>query len=525
MVSGIVRNQIQYVLWVCVCTLWITLIAIVPDFVDNPIGDWRTGLTVTSYVLACSAVSFLLFYAVGQSRWASAALLPVYGIIGAAVSYYRVGYKVTVTPVIVECMFNTNPETVRGVVGWQLIVWIVFNLCVAIGLAVWRWRKIAPLRYAVLQAFVAILLFIGYYSIPRMQRSLNQRYPLQVVHSIREYAIVEAKRHAPRTIPAYIAKTDEPTTDSLNIIVVIGEAVRADHLQLNGYGRETTPRLAQRKNVVSLPNVRTIYTHTAASVPLMLTRADSLHQDYQYTENSFVAILRENGYHTAWIANQEMNESFAFVSTECDTTIYPSLGKSTYVFSGWYDNALLAPTKEILAKQHAKNLIILHEIGSHWYYNFHVPEEDWYFTPVTTNRVVRNNTTEQVVNSYDNSIRYMDCVVDSLLMLVEGQRTIVFYLSDHGESLGEDGNYCHAGDAEAMHSCGAFVWYSDLYAETYPEKVRALESNKDKAYMTDILFHSVLSAAGLQLVEAERQLDVLSLCNNKKSEYLCSQND
>ncbi len=200
------HNQLHFLLWVCVCTLWITLIAIVPDFLDNPIGDVRTGLTVASYVLACSVVSLLLFYAVGQSKWVTALLLPVYGIIGAAVSYYRVGYQVTITPVIIECMLNTNPETVRGVVGWQLIGWIVLNLCISIGFVVWRWRKITPLRYSVLQAAVAILLFIGYYSIPRMHRSLNQRYPLSVVHSLREYAIVQNKRNAPRTTPAYVRK-------------------------------------------------------------------------------------------------------------------------------------------------------------------------------------------------------------------------------------------------------------------------------------------------------------------------------
>ncbi len=110
-------------------------------------------------------------------------------------------------------------------------------------------------------------------------------------------------------------------------------------------------------------------------------------------------------------------------------------------------------------------------------------------------------------------------------MLVEGRQAILFYLSDHGESLGENGNYCHASDAEETHSCGAFVWYSDRYAQTYPDKVRALESNQDKAYYTDFLFHSVLSAAGLQLVDAERGLDILSICNNKKSDYLCPKND
>lgn len=512
-----IRNQLHYLLWVTLCTLWITLLAVVPDFADNPIGDFRTGFSIVCYVLACSGVSFLLFYAVCINRWVCAVFLPLYGLLGAAVSYYRIWYKVTVTPIIVECMFNTNPETVRGVVSWQLLLWIMFSLCLSAALVVWRWKKISSLPHPVWQAGITILFLVAYCASPILNRSLSQRFPMNIVHSLREYSVVQTKRHTPRIVPELLpGKDGMMRDDSLDIVVVIGEAVRADHLQLNGYVRETNPCLSQRKNVVSLPHIRTLYTHTAASVPVILTRADSLHLDCQYTETSFVSLFRQAGFYAAWITNQDMSETFATFPAECDTAIYPNAGKSVYVYSGWHDEELLPPTREIMDREHSKNLFILHEIGSHWYYNTHVPEKDWYFKPVTTNRIVSNNTTEQIVNSYDNTVRYTDQVLDSLITLFSCRKAIIFYLSDHGESLGENGKFFHAGDAGPMHSCAAIVWYSDSYKESYPWKIAALESNKNNAYLTDYLFHSVLSAAGLRVRDYNPSLDILTTCHNEE---------
>ncbi len=54
------------------------------------------------------------------------------------------------------------------------------------------------------------------------------------------------------------------------VVMVLGETARADHLGLNGYARDTTPRLA-RENVASLRNVWSCGTNTAASVPCMFS--------------------------------------------------------------------------------------------------------------------------------------------------------------------------------------------------------------------------------------------------------------
>ena len=494
------KSEWKYLLWVLCATLWIALTAVLPDFVDNPITGIRGIITITIYVLAISVMSFLVFYLVGLNKYVAAVCVPLYGIIGSAVSYYRVMYRVTITPLMVDCILHTNAEEALGVITWQLVLWIIFNVLVAIGLVIWRWKQEKNLSYSSLRLIACILLLFIYPKLnSRLHQSLNQRYPMNIVESVCQYYHLQQLRKSERSVPEY-AVMQEPI-DSLDIIVVIGESLRPDHLQLNGYPRETNPMLSKRRNVISFPNVYSQYTHTAVSVPVLMTRADSIHPEYQYNETSFIAILRQQGYHTAWISNQDMGESYAFAPLECDTAIFVNAGKSTYVFSGWYDEELWKPLNEQLALNHTHNLLVLHTIGSHWYYNNHVPEEHYHFQPITDNRVVTYNTQEQVINSYDNTARYMDYVLDSIIRCVEHKCAVVIYLSDHGESLGENGHFLHASGEYEQTLCACVVWYSTRFEELYPWKVENLRSNSSHHYYTDFLFHTVLSAANISMIE------------------------
>ncbi len=500
------KTYLTYLLFVVVATIWIGLTVVLPDFFDNPIDGVCGVLTIICYVGAISLLSFLLLYAAGLNKYVTAVFYPVYGIIGAAVSYYRVAYRVTVTPLILDCVFHTNTQEALSVLSWQMVLWIGVNACISVLLTVWRWRLPTP-KYAYVHAIVALLLLWGYYHCnSRLHQSLNQRYPMNIVESLRQYRVIGQSREAERTTPAYHCVGT--AVDTLDIVLVIGESVRADHLQLNGYTRETTPLLSQRRNIVSLPHIYSQYTHTLASVPVILTRADSLHPEYQYTETSFAAILRQEGYHTAWISNQDMGETFAHFPAECDTAIWVNAGKSVFVFSGWYDEELLPYLDQQLAYGCPHNLMILHTIGSHWYYNNHVTESHNHFLPITDNRVVTSNSQEQVVNSYDNTVRYMDFFLDSVIQRFEDRYAVVFYLSDHGESLGEDGNYLHAAGAEETKYPACVIWYSDRFAERYPRKVRALHANSFRRYRTDFLYPSLLYIANISVAAEDEVTNI-----------------
>lgn len=496
----------QYLFYTCVATLWIALAVILPDFLDNPVTGWHGIATIGVYVVAVSIVSWFLIYLAALHKYVAAVALPIYGMVGAAVSYYRVMYRVTITPLMLDCIFHTNIEEASGVITWGLIVWVLANIAVGIALVVWRWRITPPCHAWWHALAAAALLLVYYHSHSRLHQSLNQRYPMHIVESMRQYIHLQNQRRTPHVLPHYIATS---SLDSLDIVVVIGESMRADHLSINGYNRPTTPLLQQRENLVSLPNMYSEHTHTLASVPVLLTRADSLHPSYQFSETSFAAILRQEGYHTAWISNQDLGETFASFPAECDTTIWLNAGKSVFVFSGWYDEELLLAMDQQLAMKHHKNLLILHAIGSHWYYNNHVPTPHQYFQPVTDNRVVTSNTRQQVINSYDNTARYMDMVVDSMIQRLEERCAVLLYISDHGESLGEDGYWLHAAGAETTKNPACFVWYSDSFAQQYPQKVSALHANHQKRYRTDFLFHSVLSLANIYIPDtAQITMDI-----------------
>ena len=500
------RTVFQYILWVLCCTLWTLICFIAPDFLDAP-DQWTHSITyLATYILACGMGSFILLYFIGSNKYVTAFVLPIWAVLGAALSFYRIGYHVTLTPMLLDAVFHTNVEEALGVLSWRLIGWLLINILVAGGLIWVRWKKIV-LPFAWLHAAIAIVIGTVILSSSRRLRNsvLCQRFPYNIVYYTQEYLQGQRSIADNRSVPT-VTTVNFP--DSLTVVLIIGEAARADHLQLNGYPRETTPLLAARSNIISFPNIFSEHTYTAVCIPHLFTRADSVHPDYQYEETSFIPVFRNMQYKTAWLSNQDAEPSFRHIIAECDTAVFANVGKSVYVFSQWLDECLLPIMDDVFVPRSARSLYIVHTIGSHWYYDNHVPQEMRFFQPTTTSRVVTVNTKEQLINSYDNTIRYMDYVVDSVISSLENERAIVIYQSDHGEALGEEGLYLHGHDIPAVQNPACIVWYSDKYAASYPDKIKALVANKNKRYRTDYLFYSILYAAGIEAEGDNEQVNI-----------------
>ena len=498
----------KYIVWVACMTLWVTICFIAPDFIDSPLDDFRSVLTIGAYLCALGIASLWIVYLIGINKYVSDICVPILGIGGAIVSYYRVAFHATITPMIIDATLHTNGGTIAGVISWQLMGWIGIHMIIVVGFCVWRHRLTSP-SHAWLHALGGFaLLLVYYHANGRLQSSINQRYPYNIVHNFAEYRKQQVQLKSNRIIMPYEVKA---LPDSIDVVFVLGEAARADHLQLNGYARETTPLLASRRNIISFPHIYSEPTYTSTSVPVILSPADSVHPAYCGSYASFIATMKECGFRSAWLSNQDNGRTSVSFIHEADTVIFPNASKSVFVFDPWYDGQLLPPLDSLMACAQARNLYVLHTIGSHWYYNLHVPEEHVLFTPVTTERVVTNNSDEQIVNSYDNTIAYMDVIVDSLIQRLENRCAILFYLSDHGEALGEDGVYLHAAENESLHHPACLVWYSDAYARQYPKKIEALKSNKGKRYRTDFLYHSILCSAGIEAEDNKGSMNIFTI--------------
>lgn len=500
------KKWLKYCLFILTYTIVVAICFVLPDFLDNPTNGLKGISTIAAYVLAISGASFFLLYLFGINKHIFAIFLPTYAIFGTIVAFYRFFYKATITPALIECTIHTNAEEVSGVVSWQLITFVIISLVIAIGFVIYRYKKIEAPTPKWLHAFFALALFFGYYFCnSRLHQSINQRYPMNIVYNFIEYAKMQHDANIER-IPVKCEQVEK--IDSLNVIFVLGEAVRADHLSLNGYYRETCPKLSQNTNVISFRNIYSEYTYTSASVPHILTCADSASIEKAYSTTSFIHNFNQNGFTSAWMSNQDMNKTYTSFIHEADTIIFPNADKSVFVFSEWYDEQLLQPIDSLMSKNYAKNLYILHTIGSHWYYNNHVPDQYQIFQPTTTNRVVTNNDSIAVVNAYDNTIVAIDAFISQVIERFEDKNAILIYLSDHGESLGENNCWLHASGAEETKYPACIVWFSNQYATQFPEKIKALQANCNKHYHTDFLFYSILSAAGMQAEGDNPMVDI-----------------
>lgn len=491
------KNSLSFIGLLIVSTLWATISFILPDFWDNPIHGIRSVLTIIVYLSALGIATFFVLLLGTLQRHIACIFLPLFALLGSIVAYYRVTYHATITPIIIEVTLQTNPSEIASVFAWQLVVYILLNILIASALVLWRWRM-GSIAYGWVGLLIGLIGLPVYYTCnDRIHQSINQRYPYNIPYNLIQYYQLAQTHTQSRTI--YPIQVFDSRTD-LTIILVLGEAIRADHLSLNGYYRPTTPRLMQRERLINLGNVFSMHTHTSASLPHILTPADTLHPDYAYSEESLIYYLHKAGYRTAWLSNQDLTESYSHFAYSADTTIFPNAEKSVFVFDGWDDFDLLPPLSDLLASS-GKQLYVLHTIGAHWYYNNHVTPETKVFLPTTTSRIVTENDPLSVINSYDNCIVTMDCFLDSLYSIIPNTPTVIIYQSDHGESLGENGNWLHAAGAEETKHPAGFILYNELFEKSYPELISYYQQLANSPQNTDYVFPLVLKTAGIELLQ------------------------
>ncbi len=103
--------------------------------------------------------------------------------------------------------------------------------------------------------------------------------------------------------------------------------------------------------------------------------------------------------------------------------------------------------EEYINNLQGDGVIVLHTIGSHGPTDYtEDPPQFRKFTQPADNEI-QTCSKEQLVNTYDNTLVYVDYIVDKAINLLKEHQdkftTSLVYLSDHGESLGENGIYLH----------------------------------------------------------------------------------
>ena len=500
-----IKKVLVPLFFVAIITIIYALVFTLSEFADSPYSSMKDFLELAFQWTAIAVGTFGLLYLLSINKYVFAVTFPLLVVFSTVLAYYRYTVNATFTPMTIELALINDLRTNMQVVSLQLVGLMFSTLAMSIAIVWIRWKKVTFTRPFIHLIVAVGIIFMTNSLIPQLKRPLTQRMPYSIYYTFKTY--FEIREVAEEYRRTFISES-VANSDSLVVVFVVGESLRSDHLQVNGYERETTPYLAKESNLVMLDNIYSEPCFTHTSVPHIMTRADSLDSQKAYYEESFVSIFNDAGFRTTWIANQESVSTYAYFMNECDTLIYVNGSKSVYTFDKWLDEDILPHLENELQYENSNQLHILHSIGSHWWYNSHYTDEFEVYTPVIESRVVSSNTQEEMINSYDNTILYTDYFLKNTIDLIRDKNSILIFLSDHGESLGEDGYYLHGTDRPELHQPAAFVWYSDKYAQSYPELIENLKKNSEKRYRSDYLFHSIIDAADITTEYKDPQLSI-----------------
>ena len=431
-----------------------------------------------------------ILYFLSLNKWVFRIVFSALFLFYCGFSFWAYSQDISITLPLIQSVIETKPDIAIEVIT---LPYALFFLA-AIGTLYFihnKHQKIQPskgFKILVLPALACIFLF--YFLEQKRPGSLKNRLPYNLISGLTEYFEKPNLKLQTKLLDF------EFKEDSIIFVFVLGETVRADHIGLNGYDRNTTPLLSLENNLISYKSLYTNNTYTGASVPQILTDQNLETNEGVFT--SIYSVAKKANFKTTWIGNQTLEKSFSPIVNTNDEVILVDKYKSVFSFDKELDEIMLAALDSILPKQE-RQFITIQMIGSHWWYENRYTEKHRKFTPVIDSKYIPSLTKEQIVNSYDNTIVYLDYFLTEIInrLRSEDVPTIMLYISDHGEHLGEDGKWLHAQGGEAAMNPAYMIWFSDNFNEKYPQRTTDLKIKKDTRMTTDVVFYETLKILGI----------------------------
>ena len=495
-----------------------------------------TWLFALGVGVALVALHFIMLGLV-LNRWTAKPLLALLIVTTACSSYYMNTFTVFLDPGMLRNVLRTDVKEAGELfnVGMlpYLLVFAVLPLLVLfrIGLRREPMRRALPIRLlSLIVALVlgggSILLFFHDLA-PLMRNNKEIRYlitPANYLYSLANVLTTDASNASrPRLqigLDAKLADSWQQRKKPALFVLVVGETARAANWGLSGYARQTTPELA-KLDVINFSKVTSCGTNTEVSVPCMF----SVYGRRNYNEGkirgseSLLNVLDRAGMKVIWRDNQSSCKGVCAGVEEHKL----SNSKDPQWCDGerCLDEVLISGLDTLLADSKGNLVLVLHQLGNHGPAYFkRYPPALRKFEPVCETADLAKCSREEVVNAYDNALLYTDHMLAQTISFLkkQGERfdTAMIYLSDHGESLGENGLFLHGvpySIAPAVQTEVPMVmWFSPGYISSFGLDADCLRRRAQQPATHDNLFHSVLGLLDIRTTIYEPSLDISASC-------------
>lgn len=485
-------------------------------------------------LLACLMIFILMLF---SSKYTTKPLLTILLIASSFTAYFMDTYNIVIDDSMIRNSLQTNLSESADLFSFKLVGYITFLAIIPSWFIYKVDLEYKPFKQEIYTKLKTLFLSLGIiliilFSFSKFYTSFFREHkplrlyvnPIYWMYSIGNY-VNKTLNNGPITVKeigkdAKIAI--DPTTPKEEktelIIMVLGETARADRFSLNGYEKETNP-LLKKEEIVNFSNMYSCGTSTAESVPCMFSIFGKADYDYKKgisTQNVLDVLNHTNDIKILWRDN---NSDSKGVALRVDFEDYRTSKTNTKCDDvECRDEGMLVGLEDYIKKNKGKDIfIILHQMGNHGpaYYKRY-PKEFEKFTPVCKSNQLEECTKEEVSNAYDNAILYTDYFLSKVINFLKpystDYETAMIYMSDHGESLGENGIYLHGlpyfmAPVEQKH-IASLMWFGgeDIKEDVDVEK---LSSYKNQSFSQDNLFHTLLGLFEVETDVYKKEMDIL----------------
>jgi lipid A ethanolaminephosphotransferase len=499
----------------------------------NAPHTWLFAIAIFVAITALHAAGLLLVL----NRWTAKPLLAILLLVTAAAAYYMNKYTVFFNTEMVRNVLKTDVKEASELLSPGMLIHLLLFAALPI-VFVWRlplryrpWKRALLVRIAyivgalLIAAGAIMLVFQDFSSLMRNHKEVRFLItPSNYLISAAKVFGADSSESGPRIpisadarLQASWAKRDKP----MLFVLVVGETNRAANWGLNGYEHQTTPELAQL-DVLNFKRAQSCGTNTEVSVPCMFSPYGR--HDYDEKEirrhESFLHIIEHAGIKTLWRDNQ------AGCKGVCDGLEQQRLddSKDAELCNGdrCLDEILLKGLDAEVRKAKNGNIfVVLHQLGNHGpaYYQRY-PASLRRFTPTCDTSDLSKCSREQIVNSYDNAVLYTDHFLAKTIAFLKSEQkdydTAMWYMSDHGESLGENGIYLHGLPysiaPKEQTSIPMVMWFSDGFLSSFHLNKDCLTKQADSPVSHDNLMHTVLGMLQIDSKYYNKTFDLTAEC-------------
>lgn len=496
---------------------------------------YDNALSIAVEMLAAFALVYFLCVLLSfTGKTVFRVLMSVVVISSAAASYYMILFNVDIGyGILAAALASDSIDLSKESIGTHFIAWTVLVSLIPV-LLLWlskmpgaALKQTTPKTLAVKVVLLIVSGLLCYLPL-QMMGKVQDRHDVVNNRMMASYGGVVAGTYSPSNwlsaLGLYVYSSYSQAEDTKNlfdpakhftytepadakdmyVVFVIGESARRDHMGLYGYERDNTPHLDKEKNLAALEGY-SCDTATKLSLRCMFVREGGASEAPQRTlkEANVFSVLKSKGWSSELYSMQ--SEAWFYNKTRADDySLRENIASEKRNAGKPVDDMLLVDEMKDSMANHpnGKHLIILHTKGSHYLYSDRYPRSFAKYQPECMG-IDDSCSTAEMINAYDNSLLYTDYFLSKVFDQLRNKNAIVFYASDHGESISKSMHFHGTPRDHApieQRTVPIMVWASDKFLANDQnkasfEQLQKMAAEKKPAFH-EKLYDTILGCIG-----------------------------